>query len=117
MKVLSLLLPSLILYSCASMAATGNVLQTNDFIFVNEGTFLVNPPKLKIIKIINLDATRHIIRAMKHVSTTYEKYCTQFQATSISKSLGNWILLSKLFWKNSGAQQFCKKHITDDSPR
>ena len=45
-----------------------------NFIFQNMGEYLINPKKLKIVKFVNMNATKHIITSLNQVGTAYNKY-------------------------------------------
>ena len=95
----------------ASHCTETNVEIGKNFIFQNKGEYLINPMKLKIIKIVNMNATKHIITSLEQVSTAYKKYCNQYEKNSTVKYNSNWILVSNSRSRNKEAEYLCKTKL------
>ena len=93
-----------------------NVEIGKNFIFQNMGEYLLNPKKLKIIKIVNMNATKHIITSLEQVSTAYKKYCDQYGKKSTVKLNSNWILVSNSRSRNKEAEYLCKTKYSAKLP-
>ena len=93
-----------------------NVEIGKNFIFQNMGEYLLNPKKLKIIKIVNMNATKHIITSLEQVSTAYKKYCDQYGKKSTVKYNSNWILVSNSRSRNKEAEYLCKTKYSAKLP-
>ena len=100
---ISIMLPLL------NVARAQPVHNSDDFIYIDKGTFSINPGFIKVIKQINLNATRHIINSLNHLSDTYGKYCKKYDSSTVSKKIGNWALINKPFRDVDEAKHFCDK--------
>ena len=87
-----------------------------NFIFQNMGEYLINPKKLKIVKFVNMNATKHIITSLNQVGTAYNKYCNQYGKNATIKYNNNWILVSNSRSTNKEAEYLCKTKYSAKLP-
>ena len=72
-------------------------------------SYLINPTFIRVKKRINLNNIKHILSMMSTTEKTYATYCDRYKQEFIAKTVGNWVVVSKLFQNRYKAHWFCKK--------
>ena len=118
-KLRSLLNLTLMLEYFNLLTIDMEIIQTNNFLFINEGEYLINPEYINVVRRINLNSTKEIQKLIQNVLDDYIAFCNTIPKlrkpeTIIKNKVLDWVLLKQTTNDKIEAQNKCRAIYDSD---